>query len=204
MPDRSDERKRKPAPYDFPTFQGYRGPRFTPVPDEFLDHQLADLSSAETKVLLYLFRKTYGYRKSADRISLSQLERGTRSSDGTIIDRGTGLSKVTILRALKGLQEKGLITIRRSKTRAGDSDINHYHIREFTGVPPDHPPEQASRGGEDGPQTGPDTPVGGSFTSSTTPVSELNHPGTSSEPRGGAKTEPTRTDVTRQDSTREE
>ena len=71
MPGPGGGRKRKAEPYDFPTFRGYRGPRFTPIPDEFLDHQLADLTSAETKVLLYLFRKTYGYRKSADRISLT-------------------------------------------------------------------------------------------------------------------------------------
>ncbi len=62
--------------YDFTSFRGYRGPRFTPIPDEFLDHQLADLTSAEAKVMLFLFRKTYGYRKSADRVSFAQLERG--------------------------------------------------------------------------------------------------------------------------------
>ena len=56
------------------------------------------MTSAEAKVMLFLFRKTYGYRKSADRVSFAQLERGTVASDGTIIDRGTGLSKKEAMR----------------------------------------------------------------------------------------------------------
>ena len=108
-----EKRGRKREPYDFESFEGYRGPRFTPIPDEFLDHQLADLTSAEAKVMLFLFRKTYGYRKSADQVSLTQLERGTIAGDGRIIDRGSGLSKATIWRALKGLQQKGLIVVHR-------------------------------------------------------------------------------------------
>jgi biotin operon repressor len=208
--------QRRPRPYDFGAFRGYRGPRFTPIPDEFLDHQLADLSSAEAKVMLFLFRKTYGYRKSADRVSFAQLEHGTRSSDGTVIDRGTGLSRATIWRALKGLQEKGLIEVERQTTAAGDADINYYHIREDAG--PEHSVSQdasarspgggstgrGSRGRQGGAE-GVTSPVSGEregwFSTETTPTSELNHPSFRTKPGGGSGSEPTRTDFTREDLT---
>jgi len=186
MPPKGERRRGKG--YDFEAFRGYRGPRFTPIPDEFLDHQLAHITSAEAKVMLFLFRKTYGYRKSGDRVSLAQLEHGTVSSDGTIIDRGTGLSRATIWRALKGLQAKGLIEVHRQTTPAGDSDVNYYRIREALA------PEQVV-------SQGPTAPNEGSFSSETTPVSELNHPGLRTKPRGGFSSEPTRTDSTREDFT---
>ncbi len=146
MPSKGERRRGKG--YDFEAFRGYRGPRFTPIPDEFLDHQLAHISSAEAKVMLFLFRKTYGYRKSGDHVSLAQLEYGTVSSDGTIIDRGSGLSRATIWRALKGLQEKGLIEVHRQTTPAGDSDVNYYRIREALG------PEHRDEADEPGPPSG--------------------------------------------------
>jgi len=197
--------------YDFSSFPGYRGPRFTPIPDEFLDHQLADLTSAEAKVMLFLFRKTYGYRKSADRVSFAQLQRGTMSSDGTIIDRGTGLSKATIWRALKGLQQKRLIEVYRQTTPAGDPDVNYYRIREAEG-PPGAAPSTAD---------GPSAPSGdsfvpadprkepssarsrGSFHSETTHVSKRNDPRFKTKPPGGFRTETTTEHITREDSTRQ-
>ena len=187
----SGGRRRKRA-YDFEAFRGYRGPRFTPIPDEFLDHQLAYVSSAEAKVMLFLFRKTYGYRKSGDRVSLAQLEFGTVASDGTIIDRGTGLSRATIWRALKGLQEKGLIEVHRQTTPLGDSDINYYRIREDGG------PFGSGSGSTDEGERGE-----GSSRNETTPSSELNHRPLRSKPRGGFSSEPTRTDSTREDFTQE-
>jgi hypothetical protein len=211
MPQRgSGTRRGRGGQYDFSSFLGYRGPRFTPIPDEFLDHQLADLTSAEAKVMLFLFRKTYGYRKSADRVSFAQLEHGTMSSDGTIIDRGTGLSKATIWRALKGLQKKGLIEVRRQRTPAGDADVNYYRIREFQGSegenrssnprPSSGPP--ASPSAPPGPAQVLSAPSQGSYHSETTPVSERNDPGFRSERPRGFRIETTREDATRKDSTR--
>jgi hypothetical protein len=212
--ERGNRRKRRP--YDFQAFRGYSGPRFTPIPDEFLDHQLADLSSAEAKVMLFLFRKTYGYRKSADRVSLAQLQHGTMSSSGTIIDRGTGLSRATIWRALKGLQEKGLIAVHRQTTPAGDLDINYYRIREDSAAQQstgdDKPAERIEpeprrsrvpddRGGGEGADSPIPTVQTGWFNGETTPVSELNHPGFRTKPGGSLVSEPTRTDSTREDST---
>jgi len=209
-------RGRKGDPYDFSQFRGYRGPRFTPIPDEFLDHQLADLTSAEAKVMLFLFRKTYGYRKSGDRVSFAQLQHGTVSGNGQIIDRGTGLSKATIWRALKGLQRKGLIEVHRQKTRAGDPEVNYYRIREYA-EPGDGAPfgglSNDGNGNDDPSHRGPTSrgagpahrqdsgPRGGSFNSDTTPVSKLDDPHSGTKPPGSLKAEPTRQDCTREDYT---
>jgi phage replication O-like protein O len=45
---------------------------WTAVPNELLDH-MGDLGNAELRVLLALIRKTAGYQKESDRVSVSQL-----------------------------------------------------------------------------------------------------------------------------------
>src|SRR4028118_1479580 len=84
-----------------PTFRGYSSPNYTPVPDELFDEQLPDLSGAELKVLLYVIRRTFGFKRESDTISLSQMLNGLRTRDGRVLDRGGGLSKTTLLPSLK-------------------------------------------------------------------------------------------------------
>ena len=90
-------------------FQGYTSPNYTQVPDELFDRQLPDLSGAELKVLLYIMRRTFGFKKDADDISLNQICRGITTRDGRVLDRGTGLSKSTAQLAIKGLLAKNII-----------------------------------------------------------------------------------------------
>jgi len=113
----------------FEEFRGFKQPRFTQIPDEFLDRMLPHLSGAEVKIMLYLFRKTLGYQKRQDRLSLKQIAEGTRRRGGEAIDLGTGLSRSTVTVALKSLVEKGLVEIERSLAEAGDSDMNVYSVR---------------------------------------------------------------------------
>src|SRR5437763_14385628 len=77
-------------------FRGFRSPTYTIVPDEVFDELLADISGAELKILLYVIRRTFGFKKGSDRISKAQLEHGIQRRDGTVIDRGTGLSRRAI------------------------------------------------------------------------------------------------------------
>lgn len=71
-----------------------------------------DLSGAENKVLDCLLRHMWGFGRSSDRVSLSQLQRGVNK-----IHRGTGLSRKGIIRALRSLEEKGFITsVKSSRT----------------------------------------------------------------------------------------
>jgi hypothetical protein len=91
-------------------FKGYSGPSYTMVPDELFDEQLSDLSGAELKVLLYIMRRTFGFKKEADDISLNQICRGITTRDGRVLDKGTGLSQSTVVVALKGLVEANIAT----------------------------------------------------------------------------------------------
>src|SRR5215831_6575531 len=65
-----------------------------------VDDLMSHLSGAELKVLLYIIRRTFGFKKDADNISLSQLLNGIVTRDGRRMDYGVGLSKPTLLTAL--------------------------------------------------------------------------------------------------------
>jgi hypothetical protein len=107
-------------------FRGYAGPNYTPVPDELFDEQLPDLSGAELKVLLYVIRRTFGFKRESDNISLSQMLNGLRTRDGRILDRGVGLSKKTLLQAIKSLEEQNIIlTERRRSQEKGDEPTSY-------------------------------------------------------------------------------
>lgn len=107
-------------------YKGYLSPNYTPVPDELFDEQLPDLSGAELKVLLYIIRRTFGFKKDSDNISLNQLLNGITTKDGSVLDRGTGLSKKTLLETIRSLVEKNLIiTERRRSEERGDEPTTY-------------------------------------------------------------------------------
>jgi predicted transcriptional regulator len=112
-------------------FQGFASPTTTPVPDQLFDELLYHLSATEIVVLLYIIRRTYGFKKHSDNIALSQMVNGITTKDGKVLDRGTGLSKATVARCLNALEEKGVIerTRRRSSDR-GDEPTT-YTVREY-------------------------------------------------------------------------
>ncbi len=106
---------------DRATFRGYASPNYTPVPDELFDEQLPDLSGAELKVLLYIIRRTFGFKKDSDNISLSQMLTGVVTRDGRVLDRGVGLSKKTLLHAIKSLEgQNAIVTERRQSAERGN------------------------------------------------------------------------------------
>src|SRR5712671_1017755 len=102
---------RKPPP-----FRGFRSPNYTPVPDELFDELLVELSGAELKVLLYIIRRTFGFKRDSDNISLSQMLNGIRTHDGRVLDRGVGLTKKTLLQAIKTLEEQHVISTERRRS----------------------------------------------------------------------------------------
>src|SRR5215204_7591319 len=89
-------------------FRGYAGPNYTPVPDELFDELLPDLSGAELKVLLFVVRRTFGFKRDAAALSLAQMLHGITTREGRVLHRGVGLSKPTLLGALRSLQAKGV------------------------------------------------------------------------------------------------
>ncbi len=104
-----------------PRFRGFRSPNYTQVPDELFDELLSVLSGAELKVLLYIIRRTFGFKRDADAISLSQMMHGITTREGNRLDRGVGLSKPTLLQALRSLEINNIIeTTRQRSTERGD------------------------------------------------------------------------------------
>ena len=91
-------------PTKFPGFPPKPSMNFWSYPKE-LNGYWHQLSGSEQKVLDYILRHTWGFDKVADEISLTQLEKGIQNFDG-----GTGLSRPTIITALKGLIKKGFIS----------------------------------------------------------------------------------------------
>ena len=126
-----------------PAFRGFRSPSYTMVPDELFDELLPDLSGAELKVLLFVVRRTFGFKRDDDAISLSQMLHGITTREGRVLHRGVGLSKPTLLAALRSLQEKGVLRIarRRSATRGNEPTV--YALR-FA----DHPAPARAAGAE--------------------------------------------------------
>jgi hypothetical protein len=69
----------KPQPNRPFHFEGFTVPHYTQVPDELFDTLMPHLSGAELKVLLYIIRRTFGFKKQMDSISLSQMVSGIKT-----------------------------------------------------------------------------------------------------------------------------
>lgn len=109
-------------------FKGIDPPHYTQIADEIFNGLLPRLGHAELKVLLLIARKTFGWNKDYDAISLSQLQEGTQ------------LGITSIKRAVKSLESKGVIWVHRMRARRGNAAINTYGLvikggRAKTGLP---------------------------------------------------------------------
>jgi Bacteriophage replication protein O len=110
------------------TFPGFQFPTTTPVPDEVFDVLMPQLSGAELKVLLYICRRTFGFKKESDSISLHQIAHGITTRDGRVLDGGTGLCKRHVIRALKVLEKKNIIKVTRKVDETGLNEVNTYSL----------------------------------------------------------------------------
>jgi len=109
-------------------FLGFYSPRYTQVPDELFDELLSALSGAELKVLLYVMRRTFGFKKDSDLISLSQMVNGIQKKDGTILDKGTGLHKDSVIKVTKSLVEKGILLRNRQNSDRHGHTASEYAL----------------------------------------------------------------------------
>ena len=86
-------------------------------------------TGAEFKVLAYIVRRTFGFKKESDAISLHQMVDGITKRNGTVLDRGTGLSKSAVAVAIKGLVAKGIIEAHRSTSKKRGYEPTTYRLR---------------------------------------------------------------------------
>ena len=135
---------------EFTGFDGFSTPNTTPVPDVFFDVLAPALSEAELRVLLYIVRRTYGFKKAADSISLRQMVEGIVKRDGQILDRGTGLSKSGVTKALRGLLDKRIIVRHHNTSPERGNEPTTYALRFKTPL---------STGEDKGVSTGVDKPL---------------------------------------------
>jgi len=78
-------------------------PNHTQIPNIIIDQHMSELSHAQFKVLMAICRKTIGWHKQSDYISISQ------------IVELTGVSNKTVVGAIKQLDRKGFIVTQKSK-----------------------------------------------------------------------------------------
>jgi hypothetical protein len=155
----------------------FKVPSHTQVPNEIFDELMHDLSGAEFKVLCYIARRTYGFHRIEDSISLKQICDGILTRDGRRLDHGTGLARSTAVVAIRGLVNRRLILAVRSReisTRPGAGErfeVNRYRIIVEEG---DECREDCTEGG---PKTGP------------RPVRKSDYASTEIKPGGGPEIE---------------
>lgn len=118
-------------------------PNSTQIPDVILDHWMGHLSGAEFKVVMYIARRTYGFGKDSDTISLNQLARGIRMRRGGQLDYGTGLSRSSVKSACASLVGRGVL-VKTQATVAGsdEPDENTYRLNLYAPVILEGVPEQ--------------------------------------------------------------
>lgn len=84
---------------------------------QLMDLYRHQLSPQENLALTFILRRTIGYQKLSDKISLTQFETGVGKND-----KGTGMSRKTIIKSIKGLEKKGFIIVLRG------GKINEYSL----------------------------------------------------------------------------
>ncbi len=110
-------------------------PNFTQIPNVCLDWLLPLLERSEMLCLLYILRRTYGFGRQSDAISLEQFTRGLTRRDGTQLDRGTGMSRPQVCKSLSVLERAGFIIRTHKKTEDGGLDTTVYRINTEASMP---------------------------------------------------------------------
>ena len=86
-------------------------PTTTSTPNRYYDEYFPLLTHEELKVLLYITRRTYGFQRDDDRISLSQITDGLQNRAGQYLDRGANVNRTSAVKALRSLAAFGLIVV---------------------------------------------------------------------------------------------
>lgn len=88
---------------------GVKSPHTFQVPDIIIDRIAGVITAAEFKVLMYIVRRTSGFNKRQDRVSLSQFMNGITTKSGKILDAGLWMGEKTVKTALAGLKQFRII-----------------------------------------------------------------------------------------------
>ncbi len=114
---------------------GFDSPNSTQTPDAVFDCWLTRLTGGELRVLLFLIRRTYGWKREQDDVSISQFVDGITDGHGNRITEGSGVGRSTAISAVKKLLARGLIHKTENKDAIGADEPPTYrlHIRDRSG-----------------------------------------------------------------------
>lgn len=119
------------------------------IPHTWFDEIISQINNiSEMKVVMYVYRHTCGFHKPflAVTISTDEFMNGRMKSDHTRMDRGTGMSKVSVISGIKNAEEHGYLLVEvddRDKARVRksyrlkfdiSSDVQNLYPEEETGV----------------------------------------------------------------------
>lgn len=119
-----NEVEEAPAKKEKPVFLGFNTSfkGFSQLPNEWLDEIISQIDNiAELKVVLYIYRHTWGFQEKKinpddpakhdeiKRITTDEFMHGRKKADGTRMDRGTGLSKHSVIDGLRNAVKHGYI-----------------------------------------------------------------------------------------------
>jgi hypothetical protein len=127
-----------PEPEEW-TFRGFTSPNTTAVPDEFFDQLAPRLKEAELRVCLYIIRRTFGWKKGSDDISLRQMVEGIRTKDGRQLDLGTGMSKPAVTKAVASLVARRVLVTNRNRSLERGDEATTYALNVNPGCAPGAP-----------------------------------------------------------------
>ena len=97
-------------------------PNFLQVPNAVIDELLPDLTGAELKCYLVVIRKTKGWNKESDNISISQFMKATGLSNSAVIKACESLVKYRLLIKQNGARNTGVYAVNSySKTTCEES-----------------------------------------------------------------------------------
>lgn len=98
-------------------------PNHTQIPNELIDKWMRELSHAQFKVMIAICRKTIGWHKETDSISISQ------------IAEMTGVTKKTVIVSIKELERLRLIKTKKQFRKTTDITINYTVSSSVTSTP---------------------------------------------------------------------
>ncbi len=84
--------------------------RWTKLPNSYYDYAAKHLSNAAKDVFLVLWRRTVGFGKSAEVMTVSQIRLGQRTREGVLMYAGCGYSERTVYRGISQLEDLGFIS----------------------------------------------------------------------------------------------
>lgn len=97
-------------------------PNSTQIPNFFFDFLMGKIGSAEFKCLMYIARRTYGFHREEETITINQFVEGLKNKKGDPLDDGVGLARASVVAALDLLRQSNIILVER------DGKKNSYRI----------------------------------------------------------------------------